>query len=164
MSCCSSLTCDGFQTMRYFEDIEIGETGTMGAYPVSAEEIVSFARDYDPLPFHTDETAARQSMTGGLIASGWHVCAIQMRIIYDHFLKGAASMGSFGLDFINWRKPVRPGDVLSCRYEILSKRASRSRPDMGIVKVRWELIDQGGEVKAETEGAQLFTVRAPAKD
>lgn len=148
--------------MRYYEDIADGETGEYGAYEVTREEILEFAGEYDPLPFHTDEeAAAASSMAAGLIASGWHVCSIQMRLIYDHFLKNAASMGSFGLDFINWKRPVRPGDVLSCRYQVLSKRVSKSRPEMGIVKIRWELFDETGQVKAETEGSQLFTVRNP---
>ncbi|MGI9373894.1 MAG: MaoC family dehydratase [Hyphomicrobiales bacterium] len=148
--------------MRYFEDIPVGETAEVGAYEVTAEEIVEYARQHDPLPFHTDAEAAKDyKFAGGLIASGWHLCAIQMRMIYDHVIKNMASMGSFGLEFVQWRRPVRPGDVLSLRYEIMEKRTSKSKPSMGIVKVHWEIFDQTGEVKAITEGAQLVTVREP---
>ena len=148
--------------MRYFEDIPVGEIAEVGAYEVTAEEIVEYARQHDPLPFHTDAEAAKDyKFAGGLIASGWHLCAIQMRMIYDHVIKNMASMGSFGLEFVQWRRPVRPGDVLSLRYEIMEKRTSKSKPSMGIVKVHWEIFDQTGEVKAITEGAQLVTVREP---
>ncbi len=148
--------------VRYFEDISVGETAEVGAYEVTTEEILEYARDHDPLPFHSDAEAAKEyKFSGGLIASGWHLCAIQMRIICDHVINDIASMGSFGLDYVKWRRPVRPGDVLSLRYEITEKRASKSRPSMGIVKIHWELFNQTGEVKVITEGAQLVTVREP---
>ena len=150
-------------TLLNYEDFPVGEVAEFGAYKVTREEILEFATEYDPLPFHTDEEAALASMAGGLIASGWHVCSMQMRMIYDGLLYNAASMGSFGLESVSWKKPVRPGDVLSCRRTTLSKRVSKSKPAMGIIEVRWEIFNQDGELKSITEGSQLMVVRNPVQ-
>jgi acyl dehydratase len=105
----------------YYEDVEIGHVRSFGAYEVTREEILSFARQYDPQPFHTDAEAARDSMFGGLVASGWHTGAMTMRMLVDNYLLESGALGSPGLESLRWRNPVRPGDVLSIRAETIDK-------------------------------------------
>ena len=131
--------------MRYLEDITVGETLEFGRYEVTAEEIIDYARRYDPQPIHLDDDAAREAGLGGLIASGWHSVGMYMRMLVDDVLVGGSAMPSPGADEIRWLKPVRPGDVLSIRGEALEARPSRSKPDRGIVRWRYEMINQDGE-------------------
>jgi acyl dehydratase len=135
--------------MRWFEDMQPGETGELGSLGVSAEDIVAFAREFDPQPFHLDVEAARETMAGGLIASGWHSCALLMRLVANGFLADAASQGAPGVDELRWLKPVRPGDRLSGHYEILETRPSASRPAIGLVRFRFRLDNQDGETVLE---------------
>jgi acyl dehydratase len=146
----------------FFEDFPVGEVVDYGSYEVTAEEIVRFAREFDPQPFHVDEKAARASMLGGLSASGWHVCAIVMRMMVDDYFGRAASMGSTGIDEMKWLKPVFAGDRLSCRRTTLAARSSAKRPEMGILTMRWELFDAKAEKKAEMTGINLIKVRSRA--
>lgn len=145
--------------LLHFEDFSVGEALNFGNYLVSAEEIYEFAREFDPQPFHIDEEAAKASLLGGLSASGWHVCAIMMRMIVDGYYGRTASMGSTGIDEVKWLKPVRPGDRLSCRRTTLEARISANRPEMGIVKMRYEVFDATAEKKAEMTGINLIKVR-----
>jgi len=131
--------------VRYLEDITVGEKFEFGSYKVTAEEIMDYARRYDPQPIHLDDGAAREAGLGGLIASGWHSTGMYMRMMVDHVLGGGNTMPSPGVDEIRWLKPVRPGDVLSMRGEALEARPSRSKPDRGIVRWRYEMINQDGE-------------------
>ena len=149
--------------LLYFEDFPAGEVATFGSLEVTPEAIKTFAREFDPQPFHMDEDLAKASIMGGLCASGWHVCAMAMRMFYDEYVHRAASLGSFGVDEIKWLKPVFAGDVLSCRRTTLKARRSSSRPEMGIVTFRWELFDAGGEKKTELTGVNLFKVRGPRR-
>jgi acyl dehydratase len=146
----------------FFEDFPVGEVVDYGSYEVTAEEIVRFAREFDPQPFHVDEKAARASMLGGLSASGWHVCAIVMRMMVDGYFGRTASMGSTGIDEMKWLKPVFAGDRLSCRRTTLAARASAKRPEIGILTMRWELFDAKAEKKAEMTGINLIKVRSRA--
>ncbi len=146
--------------LLYYEDFPVGETVEFGGYEVTAEEIKAFGSEYDPLPFHTDETAALDTAMGELIASGWHVCSMQMRMIYDGILHKTASMGSFGLEEIKWLAPVRPGDVLSVRRTTLEKRVSKSRSEMGIIQFKWEIYNQDRELKSSTVGPNLVQTRS----
>ena len=132
--------------MKYFEDVEIGETTRFGRYEVTREEIVDYARQFDPQPFHLDEEAARASMFGGLIASGWHTGAMFIRMVCDGMVPEAATAGSMGFDDLKWLKPVRPGDVLSVESVVRGKSESRSRPDRGTVKIESRVSNQRGEV------------------
>lgn len=132
--------------MRYLEDIAVGDKFEFGRYEVTAEEIIDYARRYDPQPIHMDDDAAREAGLGGLIASGWHSTGMYMRMMVDHVLVGGSAMPSPGVDEIRWLKPVRPGDVLSIRGEALEARPSRSKPDRGIVRWRYEMINQDGEM------------------
>lgn len=129
----------------FYEDIVVGKTESFGSYEVTKDEIIDFASKYDPQPFHLDETAAKQSVFGDLCASGWHTCAMTMRMLVDHMMgKGLASMGSPGVDEIKWLKPVFPGDVLSVRGELVEKRESQSRPNIGLIKSKYEVQNQTG--------------------
>lgn len=143
-----------------FEDFVPGEITTFGAYLVTKEEVIAFASQFDPQPFHLDEEAGRASMLGGLAASGWHTCAIMMRLMFDHFMDGSTSIGAPGIDEVRWIRPVFPGDVLSVRREILEARPSASRPDRGIVRFRFELMNQKGEVVMEQTNPIFFARRS----
>jgi acyl dehydratase len=145
--------------MLYFEDFPAGEVKVIGTKHVDADEIVAFARDFDPQPMHTDPEAAKASYFGGLIASGWHTCAMLMRIMCDGFLLDSASMGSPGVDSVKWIRPVRPGDTLTVTRTTLSARASSSRPEMGIVKTRYDITNQAGELVMEMVGNGMFRRR-----
>ncbi|MGH8751460.1 MAG: MaoC family dehydratase [Burkholderiales bacterium] len=145
----------------YWEDFKAGENVELGEKRVSREEIIAFARAYDPQPFHIDEQAARQSFFGGLIASGWHTCAMLMRIMCDAFLLESASMGSPGVDNIRWLKPVRPDDVIRVRRVCLETRASQSRPEMGVIKNRYEVYNQNDELVMQIEAMSLIRRRHP---
>jgi len=130
---------------RYFEDYTPGESFELGAYPVTEAEVVSFARRYDPQAFHIDPVLARESIYGGLIASGWHTGSIMMNLLAEHFIAPASSMGSPGVDEVRWPRPVRPGDILRVRVTVTDKRRSVSKPDRGLLRLRQECINQRGE-------------------
>ena len=129
----------------HFEDFVPGSVAQYGPCTVTREQIVEFAAEFDPQPMHLDEAAARASMLGGLSASGWHTCALLMRMICDWFILDSASMGAPGIDEVKWLKPVRPGDSLTIRGSVLSVRASQSKPDRGFVSFLWEIYNGSGE-------------------
>ena len=146
--------------MRTFDDFTVGEVIVHEPWPVTAEAIVAFAGEFDPQPFHLDPAAPETAMTGGLIASGWHVAAILMRTMCDAFLVDSTCMGSPGVDSLKWLKPVRPGDTLRARTTVVEVKPSRSRPDRGIVRLRHEVTNQAGEVVMALDNPVLFG-RAP---
>jgi acyl dehydratase len=146
----------------YFEDFKVGETAPMGECLVGQEEMIAFAKAFDPQPFHVDEQAAAASMYGGLIASGWHTVALVMRMMVDSYMGDSASLGSPGVENVRWLKPVRPGDTIRATRTVLEARASKSRPEMGIVKTRWEVFNQHGELVMSIEGFNMFSRRNPA--
>jgi acyl dehydratase len=146
----------------YWEDFIVGSVAEFGPRRVTREEIIAFAAEFDPQPMHMDEEFARSTMLGGLAASGWHTCAIGMRLMADGFMTSAASMGSPGVDEVRWHKPVRPGDSLTLRRTVLAARPLKSRPDWGLVRFRFELIDQTGEVAMTQENVNLFGRRGNA--
>lgn len=131
-------------TSIFFEDMAVGKTIRMGPYRVGKEEIIDFAEQFDPAPFHLDEQAGRESMLGGLAASGWHVCSIAMRMIWDAWLKDAASEGSPGVDECRWQAPVLAGDTLSGELVVETARRSAKRPGIGIIVFRCDLFNQAG--------------------
>lgn len=148
--------------MKYWEDFAVGETGDLGSCQVTKAEALAFARKYDPQPFHTDAEAARRSIYGGLIASGWHTCALMMRLSVEAARREqAAATGSPGVDSCRWVKPVRPGDVLTGRTEVLESWPSRSKP-VGFVRRRNELVNQRGEVVLTVVGITMYRRRAAA--
>lgn len=147
---------------RYFEDFRPGEVIEFGDYLVTEEEIVEFARRYDPQPFHVDRKAAAESIYGGLIASGWMTGSIMMRLLVDHFIAPTSSMGSPGVDEVRWSRPVRPGDRLHVRVTIVDTKRSQSKPDRGIVQVQQEMINQQGDTVMSLRGMSLSKCRTPA--
>lgn len=148
--------------MRYFEDFQQGEVIETGSYTVPREEIIAFAQQFDPQPFHIDDEAARRSIFGGIIASGWHTASISHRLFVEGLLRTSSSMGSPGLDELRWLLPVRPGDALSVRVEVLSTTPSRSKPDRGAIKFRFEVRNQKGEVVMTELATALFARRQSA--
>ena len=148
--------------MKYFDDVQVGETAVLGSSTVGEAEILAFARKYDPQPFHTDPEAAKTSFFGGLIASGWHTAGVAMRLMCDGYLLESSCVGSPGIDELKFVKPVRPGDALSFRSTVLEAAASKTKPNRGTVTFRWEIVNQHGEVALSMVGRQFF-LRRPAK-
>ena len=146
---------------RYWDDYEIGQKFDLGSTSFTADEIVDFARQYDPQSFHVDAGAARQSMFGGLIASGWHVTAKLMRLFVDNYVDQRTALGSPGVDEVRWLKPVRPGDTLNAWVECADKVPSKSRPEMGIVHEHWRATNQKGELVMTLKGTNMVR-RRPA--
>jgi acyl dehydratase len=146
-------------TKLHWEDIAVGKPSSYGAYEVTKEDIFAYARAYDPQPHHIDEEIAKLSLTKGLCASGWHSCAMFMRIYYDGVLKNSASLGAAGIEEVKWLKPVRPGFILSVRSTCLEKRLMRSRPGVGIAKMFHEMLNQHGEAVMSVENSQFMGVR-----
>ncbi|MGH8679438.1 MAG: MaoC family dehydratase [Burkholderiales bacterium] len=145
----------------YWEDFKLGERVQLGSKQVTAEEIIEFASKYDPQPFHVDPVAAKASIFGGLIASGWHTCSMVMRMTCDSYMLQAASLGSPGVDHVKWLMPVRPGDRISAFRTTLETRVSTSRPELGIVKSLWEVFNQDGALVMTMEGYGMFGRRSP---
>mgnify|MGYP000101802393 FL=1 len=139
-----------------WEDFHVGDVRVMGSHIVTEAEIVDFARQFDPQRFHVDAAQAEKTIYKGLIASGWHTCGLVFRMACDGFLLESSSMGSPGLDNVRWLKPVRPGDTLRTRIEILETRPMASKPDLGMVKVRWEGLNQRDEVVVSMENWGMF--------
>jgi acyl dehydratase len=140
----------------YFEDLPVGDVRESPSRTITREEMIAFARQYDPQPFHLDEQAAQKTIYGGLIASGWLTVSVMMRLLWDTVLKDAVSLGSPGADEIRWLKPVRPGDTVRARFTIVEAVASRSKPDRGVVKTLTEMVNQHGEVVMTVRGLGMF--------
>lgn len=153
---------DADPDFRYWEDFPEGEVLDMGSHTFTEEDIVAFARQFDPQPFHVDREAARRSFYGGLIASGWHTCSVAMRLMVDKYVGKSASLGSPGVDNVRWLKPVRAGDTISYRRTTLAVRPSASKPQVGVIQSRWEGYNQDGEKVLSMEGWSLMG-RRPQK-
>jgi acyl dehydratase len=146
----------------YFEDLTVGRAFAFPPRTVTREEIVAFAGEYDPQPFHLDEEAAKDSFFGGLVASGWHTGCLAMRVIADGLLNGAAGLGSPGIDELNWLKPVRAGDAITVSARIDEAKESRSRPDVGLAKFIVSVANQHGETVMTWENWIMFARRPKA--
>jgi acyl dehydratase len=144
---------------RYFEDYVDGSVHEFGSIGVSEADIVAFARRYDPQPFHTDPAASTATPFGGVIASGWHTASLMMRMVADHYLSRVASLASPGVDELRWTPPVRPGDTLSVRATVMDARRSRSKPDRGIVRTLFEVLNQRGEVVMSVKAMNMLRTR-----
>jgi acyl dehydratase len=155
----TDLSLDATGGDQCFEDFVPGSVRTFGTVLVKEQEIIEFARRYDPQVFHTDPVAARKTPYGGLVASGWHTAAMAMRLIVDHNLSQVASAGSPGVDEVRWLKPVRPGDELSVRVTVLESRRSESKPDRGVVRSLVEVLNQHMEVVMSFKGVSLLLCR-----
>jgi acyl dehydratase len=146
---------------RYWEDYEVGRKYPLGSTSFTEQEIVDFALQYDPQGFHVDKEAARHSLFGGLIASGWHTAAKLMRLFVDNYLDKRTALGSPGLDELRWLKPVRPGDTLTAWIECADKIPSKSKPGLGVVHEHWRATNQHGELVMTAKGINLVR-RRPA--
>ncbi|HYM30873.1 MAG TPA: MaoC family dehydratase [Candidatus Cybelea sp.] len=144
---------------EYFEDLVVGASRETATKTVDKDEIIEFGREFDPQTFHIDEAAAKQSIFGGLIASGWHTAAMAMRLIVDTFVRNAASTGSPGFDNLRWLQPVRPGDVIRVRSTVVEKIPSKSRPNLGVVKFSTEVLNQRDEVVMSLTSIAMYNRR-----
>ncbi|GAB3042699.1 MaoC family dehydratase [Parafrigoribacterium mesophilum] len=147
---------------RYFEDYQPGISCVCGNTLVTEEEILRFAREFDPQTMHVDPAAAETGPFHGLIASGWHTAAMVMRITVEHFLNSAASLASPGVNDLRWLKPVRPGDTLRVRFTILDSRPSQSKPDRGLVRTNTEVLNQSDEVVMSMTALNMIRRRGAA--
>ncbi len=147
---------------RYFEDYTPGAVLELGSIAVDEDEVLEFGRRYVPLSYHTDKEAAKNSIYGGIIASGWHTAALMMRVYTENYLSKIANLGSPGGDQLRWEKPVFPGDQLSVRATILETRRSESRPDRGIVRTFIEVLNQKREVVMSMQMINFVRARAHA--
>jgi acyl dehydratase len=145
----------------YFEDFEPGRVYDLGSKVVSEDEIVAFARQFDPQPFHLDAEAAKDSVFGGLIASGWHTGAMWMRLYVDSLLGGESGQGSSGIEELRWLAPVRPGDTLSGRLIVLEATLSESHPERGTIRIRGEMVNQDGVTVMSMVSRGRFARRGP---
>ena len=143
-----------------FAEFFAGQVIEAGPASLSAEEIVAFARQYDPQWFHTDPEAARQGPFGGLIASGWHTCGIAMRLAADHVLRGSESFASPGVSNLRWPHPVRPGDRLTLRITVNEVRRSTKRPDLGVVEWTWRMVNGEGREVLQLDATSLFKLQS----
>ena len=146
----------------YWEDFHVGQVREFGRCAVTREAVLAFAREFDPQPFHLDDTAGERSLFGRLSASGWHTCAMAMRMMCDDYLLESSSLGSPGIDGLRWTQPVYPGDTLSARMTTLEARPMASRPKVGLVLSKWEVLNQRHEVVLTMQGWNMFGRRTPA--
>jgi acyl dehydratase len=148
----------------YFEDFSAGQVAEYGDVLVTAEEIKEFAAEFDPQPMHLDEAEARNTLLGGLCASGWHTCALMMRMLVDGFIRDSSSMGAPGVDEIRWLVPVRPGDRLRVRMTVIETREPRSRRDMGFVRSQFDVLNGQDVAVMKSTGSLMFARRTPRVD
>ena len=145
-----------------FEDFPQGHFGSFGPRFVSRDEIIAFASEFDPQPMHLDEQAALQSMLKGLSGSGWHLCSLMMRMMFDGFIGRTASLGSPGVDEVRWLSPLRPGDDLMLEVDVVEARTSKSRPKLGIVKFKCTVRNAAGQALCEMTSPILIERREGA--
>ena len=146
---------------RYFEDYVPGSVHEFGSVSVDQDEVIAFARKYDPQAMHVDPDSAARGAFGGLIASGWHTAAMMMRLFVDHYLSSVASLASPGIDELRWTRPVRPGDTLRVRVTVIEARLSASKPDRGMVRSLIEVLNQAGDVVMSAKAMNMLR-RRPA--
>lgn len=144
---------------RYFEDYTVGIKQEVGSVSISEADIIEFANKYDPQDFHTDPEKAAKGPFGGLIASGWHTIAVVMRLLVDSYLDNASSLGSPGIDELRWMAPVRPGDVLTVKAEVVNARRSSSKPDRGLIHTNVEVSNQDGVMVMTMKAINLVLCR-----
>ncbi|WP_428420906.1 MaoC family dehydratase [Methylibium sp.] len=150
------------QPHYFWEDFAVGSTREFGGHTLTRDEIVRFASEFDPQPFHLDEEAGKRSLFGGLAASGWHSCALVMRMMCDAYLLDSSSLGSPGLEQLKWLKPVLVGDTLRVRMTVLEARPMASKPHIGLVRTRWEALNQRDDAVLVMEGWNMFRRREGA--
>ena len=146
----------------WFEDFTVGQSQTTGAYLITREEVIAFASEFDFQPMHLDEDAALESMVGEFMASGWHTASIMMRLLYDGLISRSSCQGSPSMDVMNWKAPVRVGDVLNLNWTVTAKRRLKSRPESGMVHFDLLVADANGEIKLSGTQPVMFGLRDPA--
>lgn len=146
----------------WWEDLAAGSRRDLGTISPTAEEIIAFASQFDPQPFHLSEEGGKASLFGGLCASGWHTCSMAMRLMVTNFLGQSSSLGSPGMENLKWLKPVYPGDVLQLTQHIVESRPMASRPDVGLIRSQWQMVNQHGQPVMQMEGYGMFRRRTPA--
>ena len=166
MSCISASRTEAERrlTMRYFEDFIPGTAESYGSTKIDEASMLDFAREFDPQPMHLDGASEQAARVGGLIASGWFTCARNMRLMADHFILSSSGLGSPGVSSLKWSAPVRAGDRLTGRMQVLSRKASRSKPDRGFVNFRFELHNQDGVPVLEQTNLIMFARREPGRE
>ncbi|AKM10080.1 MaoC family dehydratase [Croceicoccus naphthovorans] len=148
--------------MRYYEDLTVGETASYGHYPITRDEVIEFASRYDPQDFHLDDKAAEAGFFGRLTGSGWMTCAVTMRMIADRFKDSQLQVcGGSGAEELAWKIPVNPGDTLTVRETLLGKRRSKSRPELGLRRTRFETLNQDGDVVLHMIVSDMVRTRDP---
>lgn len=149
--------------MQFYEDIAVGQKSAFGQYEVTREEVIDFAQKYDPQPFHLDDEAAAKTHFGRVSASGWHTCAMTMSMLVANLTANKqAGLGSPGVDELRWKKPVYPGDTLRCETEVIEKRRSASRPEMGVYRSKVRVLNQDDEPVMTFISNGLIRTRDPA--
>jgi acyl dehydratase len=148
--------------LYFWEDMATGQVRDLGTISPTREDIIAFASQFDPQPFHLDDEAGKASVFGGLCASGWHTCSMAMRLMVTNFLHETSSLGSPGLENIKWTKPVYPNDTLRLQTTVLETKAMGRRPDVGTTRNLWEMFNQHGEKVLQMEGWGMFRRRYPA--
>ena len=146
-------------SLMHLEDFQPGQTFDLGSIEVSHEQVVDFAKQFDPQPFHIDIDAGGQSIFGGLIASGWHTCSLMMRLVVDNLFSRTATLGSPGVNQIRWILPVRPGDTLTASTRVLAVTSSVSKPDRGTVEFHYEVRNQSDQQVLAMQGISMFRRR-----
>jgi acyl dehydratase len=146
----------------YWEDFAVGQVRDLGSISVTREDIIGFAKQFDPQPFHLNDAAGEASVFGGLCASGWHTCSLAMRLMVTNFLHETASLGSPGLENIQWKKPVYPNDTLRLQTTVLETKPMGRRPEVGMTRNLWEMFNQHGDKVLNMEGWGMFRRRHPA--
>ena len=149
---------------RHYEDLKVGEVISLGMTQVTKDMIIEFAREFDPLPFHLDEAAAKASLLGGFASSGWQTAALSLRLLGDTFLSTIASMGGLGFSDLKWSRPVMAGDSIGGAVTISALRRSRSHRERGIVTLDFDIRNQRGEPVMTMRLANLIEVRDPAAE
>jgi acyl dehydratase len=147
----------------HWEDFKVGDVAVYGPRRVTREEIVAFAAEFDPQPAHLDEASAAATLFGGLAGSGWHSCALMMRMMADGFVLDAASMGAPGVEEVRWLRPLRPGTPVRLRTTVLDTRSSKSRPEMGLTRIRYDLLDEADAVITTMVSTMMMGRREPGR-
>lgn len=148
-------------TTIYWEDLAPGTVHDLGSVTVSEKEMLAFAKQFDPQPFHLDRQAGEESIFGDLCASGWHTCSLAMRLAVDNLLRHSSNLGSPGMENVKWMYPVFAGDTLRLRHTVMASRPLRKRPDVGMVLSQWEMFNQGNHLVLRMEGYGMFGRRTP---
>jgi acyl dehydratase len=145
--------------IRYFEDYVPGLTVECGSFSLDEDQIIAFAKEYDPQPFHVDRQAAAAGPYGGIIASGWQTTSLMMRQVVEHFISPESGLGAAGIDELRWPRPVRPGDTLRVTATVVEARRSASKPDRGIIRSRMELANAAGQTVMTLTGVNFVLAR-----